>query len=207
MSVRQSGNLIVISGPSGAGKGTVCRALLAQNENLVLSVSATTRQPRPNEKEGLAYFFYTQEEFLEVVEKKAFLEWARIFDHYYGTPLVYVQEVLKQGQDCLLEIDVQGALQVKAKWPDAVFIFLLPPSYELLVQRITLRGTENEKEVEKRLKRAQIEMGYLREYDYLVINDCLLKAVEQIQAILLAERCRLSTLAKKGGLSGWNNLV
>ncbi len=187
---KNKGNLIIISGPSGVGKGTVCRALLEKYDDLVLSTSATTRKARSGEKEGREYFFYTREKFLELIKKKAFLEWAKVFDNYYGTPLVYVQKILQQGQDCLLEIDVQGALQVKAKWPTGVFIFLVPPSHEELVRRITSRGTENEAEVQKRLKQAEVEIGHLQEYDYVVVNDFVEEAVEKLRAIIVAERCR-----------------
>ncbi|MGI6587591.1 MAG: guanylate kinase [Peptococcia bacterium] len=187
---KDKGNLIVISGPSGVGKGTVCRALLEKHEDLVLSISATTRKARVGEKEGREYFFYTQEKFLELIKKKAFLEWAKVFDNYYGTPLAYVQKILQQGQDCLLEIDVQGALQVKAKWPTGIFIFLVPPSHEELVRRITCRGTENTAEIQKRLQQAEEEIGHLREYDYIVVNNFVQEAVEKIRAIIVAERCR-----------------
>lgn len=191
------GNLIILSGPSGVGKSTVCRALLAQSNNLVLSISATTRQPRPGELAGREYFFYSPEKFAEALKQNAFLEWAEVFGNYYGTPRAYVEKVLAQGQDCLLEIDVQGALQVKAQWPEGIFVFLVPPSQEELKKRITLRATENEAERQKRLNQAQIELSYLSEYDYLVVNDDLAAAVKKLQAIIIAERCRLSRLDRK----------
>lgn len=191
------GNLIILSGPSGVGKSTVCRALLAESNNLVLSISATTRQPRPGELDGREYFFYSPEKFAEALKQNAFLEWAEVFGNYYGTPRAYVEKVLAQGQDCLLEIDVQGALQVKAQWPEGIFVFLVPPSQEELKKRITLRATENEVERQKRLNQAQIELSYLSEYDYLVVNDDLAAAVKKLQAIIIAERCRLSRLDGK----------
>lgn len=191
------GNLIILSGPSGVGKSTVCRALLAESNNLVLSISATTRQPRPGELDGREYFFYSPEKFAEALKQNAFLEWAEVFGNYYGTPRAYVEKVLAQGQDCLLEIDVQGALQVKAQWPEGIFVFLVPPSQEELKKRITLRATENEAERQKRLNQAQIELSYLSEYDYLVVNDDLAAAVKKLQAIIIAERCRLSRLDGK----------
>ena len=191
------GNLIILSGPSGVGKSTVCRALLAQSNNLVLSISATTRQPRPGELAGREYFFFSPEKFSEALKQNAFLEWAEVFGNYYGTPRAYVEKVLAQGQDCLLEIDVQGALQVKAQWPEGIFVFLVPPSQEELKKRITLRATENEVERQKRLNQAQIELSYLSEYDYLVVNDDLAAAVKKLQAIIIAERCRLSRLDRK----------
>lgn len=191
---KDKGNLIIISGPSGVGKGTVCRALLEKYDDVALSISATTRKARIGEKEGREYFFYTREKFLQLIEKKAFLEWAEVFDNYYGTPLPYVQKILQQGQDCLLEIDVQGALQVKAKWPTGVFVFLVPPSREELVRRITCRGTETITEMQKRLKQAEDEMAHLQEYDYVVVNDFVQQAVEKLRAIIVGERCRVSRL-------------
>lgn len=186
------GNLLIISGPSGVGKGTVCRALIKKYTDLELSISATTRKARTGEIDGREYFFYSQEKFLELVEQEAFLEWARVFDNYYGTPLDYVQKVLNQGKDCLLEIDVQGAMQVKKKWPEGIFIFLVPPSKEELVRRITCRGTECAEEIQKRMNQVEQEMGYIREYDYVVVNDEIDEAVEKIKAIITAERCRIS---------------
>ncbi|MGI6144265.1 MAG: guanylate kinase [Clostridia bacterium] len=186
------GNLIIISGPSGVGKGTVCRALLEKYPDVSLSISATTRKPRVGEQNGREYFFYTREEFLNLREKNAFLEWAKVFDNYYGTPLKYVESILQQGQDCLLEIDVQGAMQVKSKWPTGVFIFIVPPSCEELVRRISNRGTESQAEIQKRLNRAEEEMAHLKSYDYVVVNDLLEDAMEKIRAIIVAERCRVS---------------
>lgn len=186
------GNLVVLSGPSGVGKGTICRALLENDDNIQLSISATTRKARVGETDGKEYFFYAKEQFEELMKAEAFLEWARVFDNYYGTPRAYVQEVLAQGKDCLLEIDVQGAMQVKQKCPTAIFIFLVPPSQEELARRITCRGTEDEAEIQKRLHKAAEEMAHVQDYDYVVVNDSIDLATEKVRAILLAERCRLS---------------
>jgi guanylate kinase len=188
----EQGNLLIISGPSGVGKGTVCRSLIKKYADLQLSISATTRKARPGEINGKEYFFYAQEEFLELVEKEAFLEWAKVFDNFYGTPLDYVMKVLKQGKDCLLEIDVQGAMQVKKKWAEGIFVFLVPPSKEELVRRITCRGTECREEIQKRMNQVEKEMEYINEYDYVVVNDDVDEAVEKIRAIITAERCRIS---------------
>lgn len=191
------GNLVVLSGPSGVGKGTICRALIAKyGDEIKLSISATTRKARTGEKDGQEYFFYSREKFEELVQKEAFLEWAKVFDNYYGTPWEYVQEVLAQGKDCLLEIDVQGAMQVKRKCPEAIFIFLVPPSQEELVKRITCRGTEDEAEIKKRLNMAAEEMSFAEEYHYVVVNDSVELATEKVRAILVAERCRLSRWLK-----------
>lgn len=186
------GSLVVISGPSGVGKGTICRALLERDDKVQLSISATTRKARVGETDGKEYFFYAREKFEELVKEEAFLEWARVFDNYYGTPRAYVEEVLAQGKDCLLEIDVQGAMQVKQKCPQAIFIFLVPPSQEELARRITCRGTEDAAEIEKRLNKAAEEMAHVQEYDFVVVNDSVDLATEKVRAILLAERCRLS---------------
>ena len=191
---KEKGNLIIISGPSGVGKGTVCRALLEKYPDVSLSISATTRKARAGEQDGSEYFFYKQEEFLSSIEKNAFLEWAKVFDNYYGTPLTYVENILQHGQDCLLEIDVQGAMQVKSQWPTGVFIFIVPPSREELVRRISCRGTESEAEIQKRLNRAEDEMAHLKSYDYVVINDLIEEATEKIRAIIVAERCRTSRI-------------
>ncbi|MCR4441172.1 MAG: guanylate kinase [Peptococcaceae bacterium] len=185
------GNLIVLSGPSGVGKGTICRELLKKCPDLTYSVSATTRKMRPGETDGREYFFYNVDEFLHLVKKGAFLEWARVYDNYYGTPREFVEKITGEGKDCILEIDVQGALQVKREKPEGVFIFIAPPSKEELVRRITGRGTEDKVEIKKRLDQADGEMAHLAEYDYLVVNDEVSLAVARIQCIITAERCRV----------------
>ncbi|HOB81775.1 MAG TPA: guanylate kinase [Peptococcaceae bacterium] len=189
---KMQGNLVVISGPSGVGKGTICRALMEKYNDLALSVSATTRKARAGETDGKEYFFYSLEQFEELIKQEAFLEWAKVFDNYYGTSRAYVKKVLAEGKDCILEIDVQGAMQVKKKCPEAIFIFLVPPSKEELARRITGRGTENEAEIQKRLKMAAQEMTYLKDYQYVVVNDQVEAATEKVRAIILAERCKLS---------------
>ncbi|MGF7185713.1 guanylate kinase [Desulfitispora alkaliphila] len=185
-----TGLLIVISGPSGAGKGTICSELRAQSPQLRYSVSATTRDPRPSEKEGVNYYFTKKEKFLKMIEDDELLEWAQVYDNYYGTPLRKVQENLANGYDVILEIDIQGALQVKEKYKDGVFVFILPPSLEELCSRITGRGTETEDAMAKRLNSAKGEITYADKYDYIIINDNLEKAVENFKAIIKAEKCR-----------------
>ncbi|MDI3522387.1 MAG: guanylate kinase [Bacillota bacterium] len=185
------GLLVVLSGPSGAGKGTVCQLLRQRNSALAYSVSATTRRPRPGERDGVNYFFLTRDEFLAKRAAGEFLESAEVYGNLYGTPRSYVQEKLAGGQDVLLEIDTQGAMQVKTNYPAGVFIFLLPPSLVELEARITRRGTENLGERARRLAAAQSEIAQVRSYDYVVINDKVEQAVARVEAILLAEHTRV----------------
>lgn len=185
------GLLLVISGPSGTGKGTVCKKLCEQNPFLYYSISATTRPPRKGEKDNVNYFFLTEEQFLELRGKNAFLEWAKVYDNYYGTPSQKVQEKLDKGFDVILEIDIQGAKQVRNIAKEAVFIFLLPPSMEELWLRIQGRGTDGQEEIEKRFAAAHRELKEIWNYNYVVINEDVSEAVRKIGAILLAEKCSL----------------
>ncbi len=186
------GLLLILSGPSGVGKGTVCRALLAQLPRLKLSVSVTTRRPRPGEEEGREYHFISPSRFQELIEAEAFLEWAMVHGQYYGTLKSKVRSALAGGFDLLLEIDVQGAAQVKRQWDDAVTIFMAPPSMEALKERIVGRGTESEAEIRRRLEVARREMAAYHAYDYLVINDRVETAAAAIAAIVTAEKCKVS---------------
>ncbi len=196
------GILLIISGPSGVGKGTVCRYLLQVRKALKLSVSTTTRPPRPDEKEGKEYFFTTPSRFKEMIEAGSFLEWALVHDHFYGTRSESVREMLASGQDLILEIDVQGAEQVRAKIPEAVSIFLAPPSRQALEQRITGRGTEDPGRIKRRLETARREMKAYCYYDYLVVNDRVKKAADKINSIIDAEKCRVKRGARPPGLGG-----
>ncbi|SHE56909.1 guanylate kinase [Thermoanaerobacter uzonensis DSM 18761] len=191
LSKKKKGLLIVLSGPSGAGKGTICKALMEKEKDLKLSISATTRQPRSGEIEGKNYFFKSEEEFEKMIENDSFLEWAKVYDHYYGTPKDFVLKNLEEGNDVVLEIDIQGALKIKEKFPEGVFIFILPPSMEELKNRIKKRGTETEEEIIKRFKSAYEELNYVSKYNYVVINDSVEEAVEKIRAIIIAEKCRV----------------
>lgn len=186
------GLLIVLSGPSGAGKGTICASLRTKMPNLVYSVSMTTRAPRVGEVEGVNYFFRTQEEFKELLEDGAFLEYAKVYDNYYGTPKDYVMELINEGKNVILEIDIQGAMQVKDRFSTGVFIYIVPPSLEVLSQRIRGRGTDSREVIDKRLSLASSELALAHRYDYIVVNDELEDAVEKVRAILLAESCKIT---------------
>ncbi|MCU6708959.1 guanylate kinase [Paenibacillus sp. J5C_2022] len=184
------GLLIVLSGPAGVGKGTVCTALRGRMPELVYSVSATTRQPRQGEVDGVNYFFKTRAQFQEMIAQDALLEYAEYVGNYYGTPRDFVKETLASGKDVILEIEVQGALKVKEKFPEAIFVFLLPPSLEELKQRITGRGTETMETINTRMNVAVEEMSLLQHYDYAVMNDEIDAACDRIRSIIIAEHCR-----------------
>ena len=179
------GRLFVISGPSGTGKGTICKELI-KDDKIRLSVSMTTRNPREGEVHGVSYYFAIKEEFLQIIEAGGFLEYAEVFGNYYGTPKMEVLELLDEGIDVLLEIDVQGALQIKEVYPEAVLVFILPPSMEELRARLTGRGTETQDVVERRLGEAAKEISYVKHYDYAVINDDLEEAIENVKTVIKA---------------------
>ena len=183
----RKGLLVVVSGPSGAGKGTICQALLEKTP-LAYSVSATTRKPRAGEVDGESYYFLSVEAFEEMIEKDELLEWAKVYDNYYGTPLKKVEEKLAAGEDILLEIDTQGAMKVREKFPEGVYIFILPPSLAELERRIRGRDTETEDVLQKRLVAAIDEIEAGKCYKYVVTNDEVDGAVESVCAILAAER-------------------
>lgn len=182
------GLLLVVSGPSGSGKGTICRKLLNRNQNINFSISATTRKPRKGEANGINYFFVGEDEFLRMKNNKEFLEYAHVHGNFYGTPKKYVFDKMEEGENIILEIDVQGALQVKKIYPDAVFIFILPPTMEELKNRIVKRGTESEEDIKRRLNNACKEIELAKHYDYIVVNDQVLSAVEKIESIIKAEK-------------------
>ncbi|QJC52380.1 guanylate kinase [Paenibacillus albicereus] len=184
------GLLIVLSGPSGVGKGTVCSVLRHKMPELVYSVSATTRQPRQGETDGINYFFKSRDQFQELIARGAMLEYAEYVDNYYGTPRDFVEQTINSGKDIILEIEVQGALKVKETFPQGVFIFLMPPSLDVLKQRIVGRGTESQDVIDSRMSVAAEEIGLIRYYDYAVVNDEIEAACHRIQSIVTAEHCR-----------------
>lgn len=189
MSVRK-GLLILISGPSGTGKGTVCDALRQNHPEIAYSISATTRQPRPGEVDGVNYYFYDKEQFKAMIDRGELLEWAEVYGNYYGTPKKKVLDRLEAGEDILLEIDTQGALDVMKVMPDGLFIFLLPPTLEELAHRLTGRGTETEESLQQRLGAAAAEIGLASHYRYVVVNDEVDKAEKAIAGIIEAEHHR-----------------
>lgn len=189
--------LIVISAPSGAGKSTVCQQLLDENDGIEFSISTTTRDPRSHEEKGADYYFVDDDEFDRMIRNGEFLEWANVHGERYGTPREPVMEQLKQGRDVLLDLDVQGARQVKQLYPDAVLIFLAPPSMEELERRLRNRNTETEAEIQRRLANARTEMNSVDIYDYLVINEALDRSQREVECILRAEKCRLKRIRER----------
>ncbi len=187
---KETGLLLVLSGPSGVGKGTVCKALRERLPDLVYSVSATTRAPRAGEVEGVNYFFKSKEEFRRMIERDELLEWAEYVGNYYGTPRRFVEETMASGRDVILEIEVQGALKVKQKFPQGIFLFLAPPDLNELENRIVGRGTETEDTIRNRMQVAKKEIEMMEHYDYVVVNDVIESACERIEAIITAEHLR-----------------
>ena len=190
--LNRKGLLLVVSGPSGAGKGTICKALLNKNDQIKLSVSATTRKPRNGEVHGVNYFFIEKEEFTKMIENGEFLEYAQIYDNFYGTPKAAIRECLEKGQDVILEIEMQGARQIKEVYPEGVFIFVLPPSLEELKSRIVGRGTETQEEIEKRFSCAFEEINQIVNYDYFIVNEDIEKSVSDVEAIICAEKNKVT---------------
>ncbi len=189
------GLLIVVSAPSGTGKTTLSHMLLSNFPNLSYSVSYTTRPMRVNEINGKDYFFVSKDTFQKMIDENDFLEWIKVFNHYYGTSKSQVESELSKGKDILLDIDVKGALNVKRLFPEAVLIFLMPPSFKALKQRLIKRQT-SEDEISLRLKRAKSEISYALKYDYIVVNDKIKLAFERLKSIIIAERCSVSRLKK-----------
>ena len=182
--------LIVVAGPSGVGKGTVCARLFKEMEKMEFSVSATTRKRRNKEVHGVNYFFVSDEKFDQMIANSEFLEHADVFGNKYGTPKEYVMKKLAEGNDVLLEIDVQGAMMVMDNYPDALFIFILPPSIKSLEERLLKRATENEKQLKTRLNKAKEEIGFAKKFDYIIVNEDVDAAYEEIKSIIISEKCR-----------------
>ena len=187
-----AGLLIVISGPSGAGKGTIYHSVLERRPEIVPSISITTRSPRSVETEGVDYFFRTEKEFSKMMEGDELLEYAKVFDHHYGTPKKRVLDIVESGKTIMLEIDVQGAAQIKSKFPSCVCIFVMPPSFEILENRLRGRATDSEESIVKRLSKARGELSTYELFDYIVFNDNLSEAIDQTVSIIKAERNKVS---------------
>ena len=186
--MNSKGLLLVISGPSGVGKGTVCKEYVSRSENCFLSVSATTRKPRPGEEDGVNYFFMTEEAFKEKISNHGFLEHAVFCDNYYGTPRDEVMKMIDEGKDVILEIEVQGAMQVRSEYPEGVFIFVIPKDWQQLEDRLRSRNTESDEVILQRLARAREEFRYIEKYNYTLLNDNLEDAVNGLDAIIKAEK-------------------
>lgn len=190
--MKDEGLLLIISGPSGAGKGTICKALRERYPWLRYSTSMTTREPRRGEREGISYYFRTNGQFEDLIRENEFLEYAQVYGHYYGTPKKQVLQMIDNGETVLLEIDIQGAMQVKTRYPKGVFIYIVPPSLKVLSKRIHERGTDSEEVIQKRLASITRELAQAHQYDYIIVNDVLDIAVHKACAIIEAERCKLS---------------
>ncbi len=184
------GTLLVLSGFSGAGKGTIVKKLVSEY-GYHISISATTRSPRTGEVDGREYYFKTREEFQDLIDHNGLIEWAEYVGNYYGTPKQFVEEMLAQGKNVILEIEVQGALNVKEQYPEAVLIFIAPPSIPILRERLIGRGTEDRETIEKRLLRAKEEAKDIKEYEYVVINDNLDTCVQQVHQIIVSNQCKV----------------
>ncbi len=191
------GILMVVSGPSGAGKSTVVQEMVAKTEGTYLSTSATTRKPRSFEKQGVHYFFVSESEFKAMIENKELLEYAEYAGNFYGTPAAAVDKMLSEGKDVILEIDIQGGLQVKKCRPDVILTFLIPPTAEELEARLRSRGSESEMTIRERLAIAEREYRNVSEYDYVVVNDNVEDAVSRLQAILIAEHCSAKRMSSR----------
>lgn len=190
--MEKQGLLIVVSGPSGTGKGTVCKELLKQHQEISYSISATTRVPRDGEVNGVNYYFHDKKSFEDMIKKGELLEWAQVYGNYYGTPLKPIKEKLAEGKDILLEIDTQGAMNVKEKFPEGIYIYLLPPSLKELESRIRGRGSETEESLAGRLGAACAELEIGRQYSYVVVNEDVSAAADDIAAILRSEHCSIN---------------
>lgn len=192
---KKTGQIIVISSPSGGGKGSVIKGLLEiDNKSRWLSVSATSRKPRPGEKEGVNYFYLTEDEFKEKIKSNYFLEYTNYAGNYYGTPKEYIKEKLDQGIDVILEIEIEGASNIKKLIPEALFIFIMPPSLKILVERLKNRGTETNEKILERFHTAYKEINEVTKYNYVVVNDKLDEAIDKVESIIKAEKCRVDRI-------------
>lgn len=191
--MKKNGILFIISAPSGSGKTTLCSRLIDSLVGLGRSISMTTRPPRPGERDGIDYIFIEKDEFLKRSKKNEFLEWAKVFDEYYGTSKKHVKHLLAKRQDVVLNIDVQGAMKIKRLRMRSVYVFIMPPSVSMLKERLVSRSTDSKKEIAKRLKLVKKEISYMPRYDYVVINNKLESALESLRSIVIAERCKIAS--------------
>ena len=189
--MKTKGLLLVVSGPSGVGKGTVCKEYISRYDDSMLSVSATTRSPREGEVQGVNYFFMSEDEFRQKIDSDGFLEHAVFCGNYYGTPRDSVMEMIESGKDVILEIEVQGAMQVRTHYPEAVLVFVVPPSLSVLEDRLRSRNTEADDVILTRLMRAKDEFRFIDKYNYVLENDALADAVNNLRSVVLAEKCRI----------------
>lgn len=185
------GLIFILSGPSGAGKTSICRFIRSSSINVKYIISATSRPKRDTERDGIDYLFFTKEEFKNKIEQNYFLEWAEVHGLLYGTPRVSVENFIKKGKICIMDIDIQGAENIKKIYPEAISIFIIPPSWRILKNRLYKRGTENNQIIKKRLLDASNELKHIRNYDYMIVNDILEEAFEKIKCIITAEKCKM----------------
>ncbi|MBP8762540.1 guanylate kinase [Acetoanaerobium noterae] len=195
--MKKKGLLVVVSGPSGAGKGTICKNFMELNKEMLLSISSTTRNPRENEIDGVNYNFITKQDFEDLIGTDSLLEYVHVFGNYYGTPKKWVLECIEKGKDVLLEIEIVGAMKVKEKYPDAILVFVLPPSLKELKNRIITRGTETIEQIENRMARAMQEIKTIEKYDYFIFNDNLTRAVDDLEAIISAEKNKVNRYSQE----------
>ncbi len=195
--MKKKGLLVVVSGPSGAGKGTICKNFMELNKQMLLSISSTTRNPRENEIDGVNYNFITKQDFEDLIGTDSLLEYVHVFGNYYGTPKKWVLECIEKGKDVLLEIEIVGAMKVKEKYPDAILVFVLPPSLKELKNRIVTRGTETIEQIENRMARAMQEIKTIEKYDYFIFNDNLTRAVDDLEAIISAEKNKVKRYSQE----------
>ena len=191
---KKQGQLIVVSAPSGAGKDTIVKELVKRNKNFWISVSATSRKPRKGEKEGVDYYYMSKEEFEKNIEEGFFLEYTKYADNYYGTPKKYIKDHLDEGKDVILIIEIEGAANVKEMLPESLLIFIMPPSIKELVRRLKIRGTEDNEKIIKRFHKTYKEINEVTKYNYVVVNDKIEDAVDKIEAIIKAEKCRVDRI-------------
>ena len=188
--ILKTGRLFIISAPSGAGKTTLCNAILKKFPNICYSISHTTREPRNGEREGVDYFFISEAEFKENIKKGIWAEWAKVHDHFYGTSARFIDRYLAAGKDILLDIDFNGTRQILARYPDSITIFIMPPTFETLKQRLVNRGTDNDKIIARRLENAKTEIAQKDRYKHIIVNDSLPEAIEKLSAIISEQQAR-----------------